>query len=77
MSTAWTISQYDLLFRDHAPSLPHAPAGTDLDELAGVFGRSAKAVRAQWDDARSAVLDNRTAASTQLLVYLRRRGWLK
>jgi hypothetical protein len=77
MSTPWTISQYDLLFRDRAPTQPHAPAGTDLDELAGAFGRSAKAVLAQWDDARSAVLDNRTAASAQLVGYLRRRGWLK
>ena len=63
--------------RDHyPPTEPHAPAGDDLERLADAFERSPKAVHALWDDARSAVLNNQTAASMQLLGYLRRRGWL-
>ena len=76
MAGAWTTSEYERLFRDYPPTEPHAPAGDDLERLADSFERSPKAVFAQWDDARSAVLDNQTAASAQLLGYLRRRGWL-
>jgi hypothetical protein len=76
MPQPWTTREYDRLFRDHPPTQPHAPLGGELDALASEFGRSTKAVFAQWDDARSAVLDNQTAASGQLLGYLRRRGWL-
>ena len=76
MPQPWTTREYDRLFRDHPPTEPHAPSGDALDELAAASDRSAKAIYAQWDDARSAVLNNQTAASAQLLGYLRRRGWL-
>jgi hypothetical protein len=74
--TRWTEPDYDRLFRDHPPNTPHAPLGDDLAGLAIELSRSAGAIRAQWDDARSAVLRNRTAASEGLLAYLSRRGWL-
>ena len=76
MADAWTTSEYNRLFQDRPPTQPHAPSGDELDALASEFGRSTKAVYAQWDDARCAVLKNKTAASGQLLGYLRRRGWL-
>ena len=56
MAGAWTMSEYEHLFRDHPPTEPHAPAGDGLERLADAFERSPKAVHAQWDDARSAVL---------------------
>lgn len=76
MPEPWTTTDYERLFRDHPPTEPHAPRGEDLDALATTLQRSTGAVRAQWDDARSAVLNSQTAASTQLIGYLRRRGWL-
>ena len=76
MPQPWTTREYDRLFRDHPPTEPNAPSGDALDELAAASDRSAKAIYAQWGDARSAVLNNQTAASGQLLGYLRRRGWL-
>jgi hypothetical protein len=76
MTKAWTVRDYDRLFRDDQPTQPHAPSNEALDEMAAEFGCSPKAVRAHWDDARSAILHNRTEASAQLRDYLRRRGWL-
>ena len=76
MTQPWTTGEYERLFRDCPPTERHAPSREVLDELAAASGRSAKAVLAQWDDARSAVLKSQTAASSQLLGYLRRRGWL-
>ena len=76
MAGTWTMSEYEHLFRDHPPTEPHAPAGGDLERLADAFGRSPMTVHAQWDDARSAVLNSQTAAGTHLLGYLGRRGWL-
>jgi hypothetical protein len=76
MAGAWTTNEYHRLFRDHPPTQAHAPSGVDLDELASDFDRSKKAVYAQWNDARSAVLNNETDASRQLLGFLRRSGWL-
>lgn len=76
MGGPWTTSEYERLFKEHPPSEPHAPSGAALDGLAAEFGRSRGAVSAQWNDARSAVLNSQTAASAQLLGYLRRQGWL-
>ena len=76
MPEPWTTTDYERLFRDHPPTEPQAPRGEDLESLATTLRRSTGAVRAQWDDARSAVLNSQTAASTQLIGYLRWRGWL-
>ena len=73
---AWTSSGYNRLFRDHPPTGPHAPHGTDLALIAQDLDRSTGAAAAQWDDARSAALASKTAASEQLIGYLGRRGWL-
>jgi hypothetical protein len=72
----WIEPDYDRLFRDHPPTEPSAPRGDDLARLAAELGRSTGAITAQWDDARSAVLRSRTAASEGLLGYLARGGWL-
>ena len=77
MPEPWTTGDYECLFRDHPPTEPNAPGGDDLEALATTLRRSTGAVRAQWSDARSAVLNSQTAASSQLLGYLRRRGWLR
>ena len=73
---AWTLSEYDRLFRDHPPTEPTAPHGDDLARIARDLDRSTGAIAAQWADARSAVLESTTAASEQLLGYLQRQGWL-
>jgi hypothetical protein len=75
--TTWTTSDYDRLFRDLPPTEPNAPHGDDLAAIANDLHRSTGAIAAQWDDARSAVLGSKTAASAQLLGYLGRRGWLR
>ena len=73
---AWTISEYDRLFRDHLPTEPHAPRRDELEEMTRDIDHSTAAILAQWDDARSAVLGSQTAASQRLLGYLGLRGWL-
>jgi hypothetical protein len=67
---------YDRLFRSHPPTEPAAPRGDDLQRIARDLGRSTGAISAQWDDARSAILGGRSAASEGLVSYLARRGWL-
>ena len=73
---SWTISEYDRLFRDCPPNAPHAPRQEELVEMARQTDHSPAAIRAQWDDARSAVLGGKTAASQALVGYIERRGWL-
>jgi hypothetical protein len=75
MSRSWTIREYVRLFRDYPPNQPNAPAGRELEDLAVDLGRSTGAVLAQWNDGRSAVLNQRAAASSQLIGYLRRERW--
>lgn len=72
----WTDTDYDRLFRDHPPTEPIAPKGGEAAHLAIDLGRTTGAISAQWNDARSAVLGQKSAASQGLRAYLRRRGWL-
>ena len=74
MARPWTIQEYEVLFRENRPTRPSRPAGQTLANLAKVLERSPGAVSAQWDDARSAVLNSQTAASAQLIGNLRREG---
>ena len=74
---AWTLSEYDRLFRDNPPTEASAPHGDALARIARELDRSTGAIAAQWNDARSAVLNSKTAASEQLLGYLERRAWLR
>ena len=76
MSKPWTLGEYEELFRNHPPTQPTGPNGVALAKVAKAIGRTPGAVSAQWGDARSAVLGSATAASTQLIGYLRRQGWL-
>ena len=71
----WTMSDYDRLFRDHPPTEPTAPHGDDLATIASDLHGSTGAIAAQWNDARSAVLRSKTAASGQLL-RLSGASWL-
>jgi hypothetical protein len=72
----WEIRGYDVLFADHPPTQSVAPTGAECDALGLQLGRSRGAVKAQWDDARSAVLGSKSEASQPLRDYLRGRGWL-
>ena len=74
---SWTTSEYDRLFGGHPPTKPHAPRRHELEEMARDIDNSAAAILAQWNDARSAVLGSKTAASQGLLGYLDLRGWLR
>jgi hypothetical protein len=72
----WNEAEYDVLFRDHPPTSPHAPDLAFCRAIARTIRRTPDAVAAQWNDARSAVLGSATAASQPLIDYLRRRRWL-
>jgi hypothetical protein len=72
----WTDDEYEAIFRGRPPTEPEAPSAEETERLADELGRSAGAIRAQWDDARSLVLGQRNAASAALRDYLTRRGWL-
>ena len=69
-------AEYEAIFRDHPPTQPTPPARSECESLAAQFGRSPEAISAQWDDGRSLVLGQKTAASARLADYLARRGWL-
>ncbi len=72
----WTDAEYEALFRDHPPTQPTAPTSAECAELGRTLGRSKGAIQAQWNDGRSLVLGNATAASRPLRDYMVRRGWL-
>jgi hypothetical protein len=73
---SWQEADFDLLFAAHPPTSARAPKPNEARAVARTLRRSTGAVRSQWDDARSAVLNNQTAASRSLREYLARRGWL-
>ena len=75
MAGPWEEWEYEELFRDHAPTEPQAPDRDAVERMARKLDRSTGAVKAQWQDARDAVLDNTSAGSDQLKSYLSRRGW--
>jgi hypothetical protein len=70
MRERWSPDDYDILFEDHPPTLPTAPTIVEARRIADRLRRSTGAVRSQWDDARSLVLGNETAASNELRSYL-------
>jgi len=73
---SWPRKEYDRPFRDHPPTSPHAPSRAEAKAIGDELGRSTGAIVAQWDDARSLILGNKTDASLPLRDYLRDRGWL-
>ena len=73
MRQRWSTAEFDILFADHPPTLSTAPTVVDAWRIARRLGRSSGAVRSQWDDARSLVLGNQTAASRELRTYLEDR----
>ena len=72
----WTADEYQRLFSDHPPTEPHAPRRDELEVMSHEMDHAPDAIKAQWDDARSAVLESKSAASQGLLGYIGRRGWL-
>jgi hypothetical protein len=72
----WNEAEYDVLFRHHPPTSPHPPDLGASRAIGRTIDRTPAAVIAQWNDARSAVLRNATAASQGLLDYLRAHRWL-
>lgn len=73
----WAEADYERLFRDHPPTEPYAPTGTELARIAQDIGCSEGAAAAQWDDGRSSLLGHRGATSVALATYLRARGWAR
>jgi hypothetical protein len=73
MLDRWSSAEYDVLFTDHPPTLPTAPTIIEARRIANRLRRSTGAVRSQWDDARSLVLGNPTAASRVLRSYVEAR----
>jgi hypothetical protein len=72
----WSEPEYEGIFRAHPPTQPHAPSQAECEQLGEDLDRSWKAIYSQWDDGRSLVLGQTTAASSGLRDYLVRRGWL-
>jgi len=72
----WNEAEYDVLFREYPPNRAQAPDLAECRVIARTIRRTPDAVIAQWNDARSAVLRNATAASAPLVEYLRVHGWL-
>jgi hypothetical protein len=72
----WENREYDVLFANHPPTEPTAPTADECDALGAQLDRSRGAILAQWDDARSLILGQKSAASEQLGDYVRARGWL-
>jgi hypothetical protein len=73
MLDRWSSAEYDVLFAEHPPTLPTAPTIIEARRIANRLRRSTGAVRTQWDDARSLVLGNPTAASRVLRSYVEAR----
>lgn len=73
MLERWSSAEYDVLFAAHPPTGPTAPTIVEARRIANRLRRSTGAVRSQWDDARSLVLGNRTAASRELRIYVEER----
>jgi hypothetical protein len=73
MRARWSAGEYDTLFANHPPTRPVAPTIHEARRIADRLRRSTGAVRSQWDDARSLILGNETAASVELRSYVERR----
>jgi hypothetical protein len=77
MLERWSTAEYDVLFADHPPTHSTAPTVIEARRIANRLRRSSGAVRSQWDDARSLILGNRTAASRELRTYVEGRWPLR
>jgi hypothetical protein len=75
MRDRWSTRDYEILFANHPPTHPRAPTLAESRRIADRLRRSTGAVRTQWDDARSLVLGNPTAASFELRSFVAER-WL-
>ncbi len=75
MKLFWRDDEYDSLFAVHPPTRAKAPTLIESRSIARHLGRSTGSVRSQWDDARSVVCGNKSAASRALRDYLMRGGF--
>jgi len=75
MHDPWSTRDYEILFANHPPTHSRAPTLVEARRIADRLRRSTGAVRTQWDDARSLVLGNPTAASFELRTFVAER-WL-
>jgi hypothetical protein len=73
MRDRWSAHDYELLFANHPPTHPRAPTMVEARRIGDRLRRSTGAVRTQWDDARSLVLGNPTAASVELQSFVAER----
>lgn len=76
MQDRWSTRDYEILFANHPPTHPRAPTLIEARRIGDRLRRSTGAVRTQWDDARSLVLGNPTAASFELRSFVAER-WLR
>lgn len=72
----WTDAEYEVIFRERQPTQPLAPTDAECADLGRSLGRTPEAIRSQWADGRSLVLQHANDASSGLRDYLVRRGWL-
>jgi hypothetical protein len=73
MRDRWSTGDYEVLFANHPPTQARAPTIVEARRIADRLRRSTGAVRTQWDDARSLVLGNPTAASFDLRCFIAER----
>ncbi|MEO8230321.1 MAG: hypothetical protein ABI628_11255 [Chloroflexota bacterium] len=76
MKVFWRDDEYDVLFQAYPPDRAKAPTMIESRSIARRLGRSTGSVRSQWDDARSVVCGNKSAASRALRDYLARGGFV-
>jgi hypothetical protein len=77
MKAFWRDDEYDVLFAAHPPDRAKAPTMIESRLIARRLERSTGSVRSQWDDARSVVCGNKSAASHALRDYLVRYGFIR
>jgi len=76
MHDRWSTRDYEILFANHPPTHSRAPTLIEARRIADRLRRSTAAVRTQWDDARSLMLGNPTAASVELRSFVAERWHL-
>lgn len=71
----WTEAEYEELFGKHPPTASRCPTTDECIAMGASLRRTPGAIKAQWDDGRSMVLGQVSAASTGLRDYLMRHTW--
>lgn len=73
----WNETEYAALFGIYPPDQTKPPSLNECRSLAGTKRHSPEAVLAQWNDARSFILGQVSAASSGLQSWLTQQGYTR